>query len=275
MKEFIERLLKIDRRIIFLALAVALFFPIVRPLGLPNKEAGNEVKAFYNTIESLPPGSFIYLSVDFDPATRPELYPQVVGLLRQAFRKNCRVMIVTLISGATGIVDELAERIPRDIAPGKVNGTDYVVMPFQPNPVAIMTQIGMDIYQIYDKDRDGKPVKDMPVMKGIRNVKDMQLGVSITGTAILSYYVAYTADKYKFPFIGGVTAVSQMDYAPYLQTGQLKGLIGGMKGAADYELLLGAKEKGAAGLDALSLAHVMVIALIIMANIMMIVLKYL
>ena len=45
MKNFIEKMLKIDRRLIFLALTVLLVFPIVRPLGLPNKNLGNEVKA--------------------------------------------------------------------------------------------------------------------------------------------------------------------------------------------------------------------------------------
>jgi hypothetical protein len=275
MKNFIEKLLKIDRRIIFLALTLLLVFPIVRPLGLPNKNIGNEVKALYEKIEGLPPGSFIMMSLDYDPATRPELHPQAVAVIRHAMRKNLRVMILTLNAGATGLIDEIGERMPKDIAPGKVYGTDYVILPYQPNPVAVMTQIGMDMYKIYDKDRDGALLKDMPVMKGIRNVKDMQLGMCITGTAMLDYWVAYTADKFKFPFAGGTTAVSQMGYAPYLQTGQLKGLMGGMKGAADYETLIGVKEKGTSGIDALSLAHMMVLILIVAANIMMLWLKYL
>jgi hypothetical protein len=275
MKNFIEKLLKIDRRLIFLALTVLLVIPIVRPLGLPNKNIGTEVQTLYDMIESLPPRSFIMLSVDYDPATRPELHPQAVAILRHALNKDLRIFMLTLNAGATGLIEELGERIPKDIAPGKVYGKDYVIMPYQPNPVAIMTQMGMDLYQIYDKDRNGTPIKDMEVMKGIRNVKDMGLGICLTGTALLDSWVALTGDRYKFPFAGGVTAVSQMGYAPYLQTGQLKGLIGGMKGAADYETLIGHREKGTSGIDALSLAHLMVIALIVMANIMMVWLKYL
>jgi len=275
MKNFIEKLLKIDRRVIFLALAILLVFPIVKPLGLPNKNIGTEVKSFYDKIESLPAGSFIMMSLDYDPATRPELHPQAIAIIKHAFRKDLRVCILTLNAGATGLIDEIGERIPKDIAPTKKYGTDYVILPYQPNPVSVMTQMGMDMYKIYDKDRDGADLKSMPVMKGIRNVKDMQLGMCITGTSMLDYWIAYTADKYKFPFAGGTTAVSQMGYAPYLQTGQLKGLCGGMKGAADYETLLGAKEKGTSGIDALSLAHIMVITLIVVANAMMIWLKYL
>ncbi|OGR50574.1 MAG: hypothetical protein A2049_10785 [Elusimicrobia bacterium GWA2_62_23] len=275
MKNFLEKLLKIDRRLIFLALAILLVFPIVKPLGLPNLNLGSEVKSLYERIEGLPPRSFVLMSLDYDPATRPELHPQAVAILRHAFRKNLRVGILTLNAGATGLIEEIGERIPKDIAPEKVYGKDYVILPYQPNPVAVMTQMGMDLYQIYDKDRDGSPIRDMEVFKGIKNVKDMQLGICITGTAMLDYWIAYTGDKFKFPMAGGVTAVSQMGYAPYLQTGQLKGLVGGMKGAADYETLINHKEKGTSGIDALSLAHLMVIILIVTANIMMLWLKYL
>lgn len=275
MKNFLEKLLKIDRRLIFLALAILLVFPIVKPLGLPNLNLGSEVKSLYERIEGLPPRSFLLMSLDYDPATRPELHPQAVAILRHAFRKDLRVAILTLNAGATGLIEEIGERIPKDIAPEKVYGKDYVILPYQPNPVAVMTQMGMDLYQIYDKDRDGSPIRDMEVFKGIKNVKDMQLGICITGTAMLDYWIAYTGDKFKFPMAGGVTAVSQMGYAPYLQTGQLKGLVGGMKGAADYETLINHKEKGTSGIDALSLAHLMVIILIVTANIMMLWLKYL
>ena len=275
MKTYIEKLLKIDRRLIFLALTLLLEFPIIRPLGLPNVNLGTEVISLYNKIESLPPRTFILISLDYDPATRPELHPQAVAILRHAMRKDLRVGMLTLNAGATGLIEELGERIPRDIAPGKVYGKDYVILPYQPNPVAVLTQLGMDLHQMYDKDRNGAPIKDMEVFKGIKSVRDMGLGICITGTALLDYWIAYTGDKFKFPMAGGVTAVSQAGYGPYLQTGQLKGLVGGMKGAADYETLIGVKEKGTSGIDALSLAHLMVVTLIVLANLMMLWLKYL
>ncbi len=275
MKNFLEKFLKIDRRLIFLFLAIVLFFPIVRPLGLPNKNIGRDVVNTFKYLETLPEGSFLMLSLDYDPATRPELHPQAVALVKHAFRRNLRVGIFTLNAGATGMIEEIAERIPKDIAPGKVYGRDYVIMPFQPHPTAVMTQMGLDLYAIYDKDRNGEPTRDMPVMKGIKTVKDMGMGICITGTSLLDFYVAYLADKFHFPMAGGVTAVSQPGYGPYLQTGQLKGLIGGMKGAADYESLIQDLEKGTSGIDALSLAHILVVVLIMTANIVMLVLKYL
>ena len=66
--------------------------------------------------------------------------------------------------------------------------------------------------------------------------------------------------------VSGCTAVSTPDYYPYLQAGQLRGLLGGMAGAAEYEKLR--NEKGAAtrGMGAQSLAHLFVAACIVLGN---------
>src|SRR5690349_24953556 len=92
---FSERMLKIDRRIIFLVIGVCTLLPLLYPVGLPIKTS-NEVRGVYDHIESLPEGSVFLLSLDFDPASKPELQPQAISLLRHAFKKNLRVVALTL-----------------------------------------------------------------------------------------------------------------------------------------------------------------------------------
>ncbi len=41
---------------------------------------------------------------------------------------------------------------------------------------------------------------------------------------------------YKVPVAGGVTAVSIPGRMPYLQSGQLSGILAGLRGAAEYEV---------------------------------------
>ncbi|MCX7698237.1 MAG: hypothetical protein N2114_02070, partial [Candidatus Goldbacteria bacterium] len=96
----------------------------------------------------------------------------------------------------------------------------------------------------------------------------------ITGTALLDTWMVYVGDKYGVPVMGGVTAISQVGYGPYLQKGQLKGLIGGMKGAAEYEYLINDPWKGTSGIDALNVAQLLVIFLIVMSNIVLLILKF-
>ena len=67
--------------------------------------------------------------------------------------------------------------------------------------------------------------------------------------------------------VAGVTAVSAPEYYPYLQAGQLQGLLGGMAGAAEYEVLVKYPALATRGMDAQSLAHVFIAFMIILGNI--------
>jgi hypothetical protein len=57
------------------------------------------------------------------------------------------------------------------------------------------------------------------------------------------------------------------DYYPYLSSRQLLGLIGGMKGAAEYEKRMGIFGDARRGMDAQSLVHVIIALLVILGNI--------
>ena len=63
------------------------------------------------------------------------------------------------------------------------------------------------------------------------------------------------------------------DYFPYLQAGQVIGQMGGLRGAAEYEVLLTengitpSTDKAFRGMDVQSAAHILIILLIIMGNI--------
>ena len=81
--------------------------PLLFPVGLPIK-ISSEVRGVYDYIESLPEGSVFLLSLDFDPASKPELYPQAVAILRHAFKKNLRVVAMTLWVSGTGLADQIA-----------------------------------------------------------------------------------------------------------------------------------------------------------------------
>ena len=111
---FAERMLKIDRRIIFLVIGVCTLLPLLYPVGLPIK-ISPEVRGVYDHIESLPEGSVFLLSLDFDPASKPELHPQSVSLLRHAFRKNLRVIAMTLWVSALNVLYRWSRRTFADL----------------------------------------------------------------------------------------------------------------------------------------------------------------
>src|SRR5207237_9436923 len=129
MKEFARRMVSIDRRIIFLLIALATLLPLLHPFGLPIK-VSPEVRGVYDYIESLPEGSVFLLSFDFDPAAKPELEPQAIALLRHAFRKQLRVIGMTHALTGTALADSTFSMVAKEM--GKHPGTDYVFLVLSP-----------------------------------------------------------------------------------------------------------------------------------------------
>jgi len=271
MKRFLAFLTKMDRRWLFLFLTIVILIPIIKPSNMEMKSISSPVKKAYDFIDTLPENSFVLLSLDFDPGTRPELYPQALALCKHLMKKNLRVALTTFNAGAPGIMTEFKDSILQTF-PEKKYGKDIVMFPYRAVFLATVTQLATDVYAQYPDDADGAPLNKMPIMKGIKNYKDMALAIEISGTTLFTSWIYYVGDKYHLPVLGGTTAITQLSYSPYVQTGQLKGLLGGMRGAAEYEAMLHDNyqlETGDAtkSLNVLNWPHMLVFLIAVLSNI--------
>ena len=262
---FAERMLHIDRRLIFLLIGVCTLLPLLYPVGLAIK-VSPEVRGVYDYIEALPEGSVFLLSMDYDPASKPELYPQAVALLRHAFRKNLRVIGMTLWLPGTGLAEQVMTKVAGEM--GKVSGKDYVFLGWSPGSGSLIINMGQDLYKAFPTDYYSQPTRELAVLKGIQTLRDVNYVVSLAaGTSGIETWYVYGKDKYKFELGGGCTGVIAPGLYPLLRSGQINGLIGGMRGAAEYEVLIGQKERAVAGMDAQSATHFAIILLVILCNV--------
>ncbi|MGQ0811364.1 MAG: hypothetical protein ACT4OO_09090 [Nitrospiraceae bacterium] len=261
---FSEHMLKIDRRIIFLVIGLCTLLPLLYPVGLPIK-ISPEVRAVYDYIESLPEGSVFLMSLDFDPASKPELHPQAVAMLRHVFRKNLRLVGMTLWVSGTGMAEQVITQIAQET--GKVNGKDYVFLGWSPGGSSVIINMGQDLTVTFPSDYYGKPTKDLPVLAGVRSLRDVDYAISLAaGNPGVEAWYVFGKDKYKFELGGGCTGVMAPGLYPLLRSGQINGLIGGLRGAAEYESLVGQKARAVAGMDAQSATHLAIIVLVILCN---------
>ena len=82
----------------------------------------------------------------------------------------------------------------------------------------------------------------MPVLQGIANLRDVNYAISLgAGNPGVEAWYVFGKDKYKFELGGGCTGVMAPGLYPLLRSGQINGLIGGLRGAAVYETLIGQK----------------------------------
>ncbi len=262
---FAERMLKIDRRIIFLVIGLCTLLPLLYPVGLPIK-ISPEVRGVYDYIEQLPEGSVFLLSLDFDPASKPELHPQAVAILRHVFRKNLRVVAMTLWVSGTGMADELITQVAQEA--GKERGRDYVFLGWSPGGTAVIINMGQDLYTAFPSDYTGTSTKGQPVLDGVLSLKDVTYAISLgAGNPGVEAWYVFGKDKYKFELGGGCTGVIAPGLYPLLRSGQINGLIGGLRGAAEYESLIGEKARAVAGMDAQSATHLAIIVLVALCNV--------
>jgi hypothetical protein len=206
------------------------------------------------------------MSCDYDPAARPELVPMTRTALRHLFGKNCKVVVTVLWDGGPGLVDLVLREVAAEF-PAKVYGTDYINLGYKEGREAVMVLMGQGIANAFPRDYQGNVTREQPIMRRVRNYSSFPLIVSISaGYPGTKEWVQQVQARFHVPMISGCTAVSAPEYYPYLQTGQLQGLLGGMAGAAEYEKAR--RETGSAtrGMDAQSLAHVLVALMIVLGN---------
>jgi hypothetical protein len=256
---------RLDRRWIFLITALLVLVPLLWPLNLPL-EPSVPVLDYYRTIEALPPGSLVLVSCDFDPASRPELEPMARTTLTHLFRRKCKVVVVCLFQGGARFVDMLVEDVAR--SRHLTYGVDYVNLGYKSGDEAVMVLMGQSLAKTFPRDQAGRDVASLPIMQGVRNYSSFALLVSLSaGYPGTREYVQQVQGRFHIPIIAGVTAVIAPSLYPYLQTGQLKGLLGGMAGAAEYEALRYERGMASRGMDAQSLAHVFIGLCIILGNV--------
>ncbi len=265
MHRFFLRLLRLDRRIIFLLIGLATLLPLLYPLGFPIR-VSPEVKKIYDHVESLPAGTLVLLSFDFEPGGKPELYPMAIALLRHAFQRNLKVLGVTLWPAGSGLAEAALVQVARE--QGRERGKDFVFLGYAPGEANAIISMGQDFRAAFPTDYAGTEIAEIPLLMNVRSLRDIPyvLSLSVGFPGIETWYV-YGKEKYGFELGGGCTAVSAPRFYPLLNTGQINGLLGGLRGAAEYELLIGAQGKAIAGMDAQSATHFLIIFLIVVCNV--------
>jgi hypothetical protein len=204
--------------------------------------------------------------MDFEPSTAPELYPMGVAIMRHAFSRNLRVIVLGLWQLGTGMAEKMVRDTAREF--NKKDGVDFVFLGWAPGTTNVIIGLGQDLYRTFPRDFYGKETAGLPVLNGVRSLSNVGYVISLAAgdPGIEAWYI-YGAEKYRFPLGGGCTAVIAPGLYPYLNTGQINGLIGGMKGAAEYESLIRHPEKATAGMDVQSVTQLLIIILILLTNV--------
>ncbi len=254
------------RRILFLLIILGVALPLLIKLGLPIETSEN-VKMVYELVNSQPEDSYVLISFDYDPASKPELHPMAYSIARNALERKYKVVCTALWPMGASLCAETFKRLQEEM-PDIREGVDFVNLGFKAGGIVTIQKMGTNMRDVYPTDMSGTPIDELPIMKGIRNLKDFAFVCSISaGDPGIKQWVMVAHDKNKVITTGGATAVSAPSILPYVNDQkQLYGLLGGLKAAAEYEKLSGHLGIATSGMDAQSIAHLIIIMFIAIGN---------
>ncbi|MCF7919302.1 MAG: hypothetical protein K9N06_05260 [Candidatus Cloacimonetes bacterium] len=237
---FWEKIQNIDRRWIYMIVALCIIVPLLIPFNSKTYVTEPTVN-LYKKIDSFSDkeDKAILLSFSHDASTMAELFPMEVSILRHCFERNIKVFLICFSPPSAPLM-AYALNVAKEDYPDLESGVDYCNFGYKPYGLFLPIVLGMgdDVGEAVDTDADGRKVKNLEIMKGIRNYDDLNLIIDFAASAAVFSWITYARVRFGANVAAGVTAVMAADNYPYLQSGQLVGMLAGLKGAAEYEKLV-------------------------------------
>lgn len=267
---FNERLMSIDRRWVFLVLAIFVVVPLI--LGFSVKPVvSDEVRAIYDFVETLEPGQNLLVAIDYDPNALAELHPMAFAIMEQALAKRLKLVTLTLSQNGAGMAEQAVKAVVDSVKMyhgyTPEYGKDYVFLGYRPYFALVILGMGQNFRIPFPKDYYSTPLDSMPIMAKIQNYDQIAGVIDITGSNVADAWIAYGNGRYGVKVALGLTGVSASDYYPFYQSKQIIGLMGGMKGAAEYEFLCKNPGPATEAMGVQTFAHIVIIGFIVIGNI--------
>ena len=268
---------KIDRRIIFLFVAVSLSLPVA--LGISLRPARMKTsQAFYEVVSSLKADDFVLVAVDWEPGTKAENEPQTAVIIEHLLRKRIKFALTTLTPLAVPTMEQLPLRViellRKELPEQNWNyGKDWVNLGYLAGGSVSIQNIAKtkSIKTLIKTDSKSNPLEDLSAFNGIDSINDIDVLAEFTGSVgALSLWIQFFSGP---KLVHGCTSISIPDAFNFFASGQLQGLLEGVAGAAYYEYLLKSEFKNRSDKNiaipinsGLSFAQLGVFAFILLGN---------
>ena len=281
LRAFLAGIGNVDRRWIFLSMALAVGVPILLKLRFPEVP-GPMAKATFDAVESIPEGSRVLLSFDYDPASAGELQPMASALVYHCASRHHRIVFMALWPLGKQMADKTIKDVLLEFHPEYKYGVDYVQLGYKAGNEGVIKLMTTNIPGQYPTDADGAALSKMPIVADVADLRAFKfIGSFSAGFPGAKEWVQYakgnTPDAFKV--VGGSTGVQVSQLLPYYPK-QMEGLLVAIKGAAEYEMLVTSKyptshyadrlEEGRRRMGPQLVAHLLMIGLIVLGNVAMI-----
>ena len=263
-----DRMNQIDRRVIYLVLAIVLMIPMFRPVGFPIYEDPLAVE-FYETISSMPAGSTILYSADFDADGLAELRPMLEVMIDLSLQKGHRIVLMTLWAAGNNLLIDWTNKV--FLEREAVYGEDYINLGYIPSYAGFLEASRTNFHAACNGgvDNERQLLSGFPIMADIRVASDFDAVVcfSIGDPGYTHWVQFWSATGEVQTILAGVVSVNYPGALNAYNAGNLRAVVAGINGAATLEKCHGTRGRAYGASDAQSFGHLAIIAFLILGNI--------
>lgn len=260
----LDKLGKMDRRVMYWTMLLLIALPYVRPLGLPMQISTYSTE-FKANIDALAPGDVILVSMDINLGSVSELGGGVIALAKQLSAQGVKVVAVSTVPEGPLVFDQYFK--PTLAAAGYSYGTDYVNLGYAAGDETMISSIAQNMQGVYTQDYSGNKASSLPLLQSADTYKAYKLVVTFDAGTATGFYARQWQAKYGTAILSVPTAVNFSYFYPLYQAGSVKAILNGPRGCAEYEQLIGAPGLANQGIDALSMGQLVVIGFIVLGNV--------
>ena len=273
---------RIDRRVIYILVAIALAIPLIFDWSLPPAPM-KSADSFYAAVSDLKPqpGKIVLIAADWGPGTKAENEPQTGVAIEHLMRKRIPFALITTYALATPFLDSVPEEIAKKLSAENPAekweyGKDWVNLGYRFGGYQMIQGLAKteDLSALLKTDARGTPLRLIPCFSTVKSIRDVLMLMEFTGlVGVFNDWVQFfQTEAYRPAFVHGCTSITIPEAYLFLSSKQIVGLHEGVAGAAWYEKLLDRDfphRKGGAALrknTSLAVAHLVIIAFIFLGN---------
>lgn len=278
------------RRLLYLVMILAVGVPIL--FGVTQKPSRLvSAERMYEVIEgvSVKPGEVAMVWLDFGPSTAAENEHQATVLLEHLFRRRIPVILLSQYQQAerflTSIPQRVAKRLEEELPTARWSyGEAWINVGYRPGGSIFFQSLAnaADVSKFLGRDVNGMPITQYAPFASIGGIERVALVGEITGLVGVFDNVVQFLQKntYRPTLVHGCTSITIPEAYIFLDSGQLSGLLEGIAGAAWYSEVLKSHHPRSENSEllvtntALSAAHIVLIGLIVLGNLMPLVARW-
>jgi hypothetical protein len=251
----------ISKRIIYFLIFIVAIAPITQPIGLPVP-VGQRVIDSYNAINDLPPDSVVIVTWEGLVGHWINIGAGAVAIADHLFSLPIKVIFVGFSIDSPMLIYRIIDAV--DVS-HKEYGVDWVFLGYAAGDESAIASLAKDFSSVYKTDVYGTPIEEIPIMNEVQSAEDVDIIVGMEMN--FQYWLRQWVMPYGVPVIACTIPMSLPGYLPYYFSGEIKGIISGMRGAAEYEQLIKKPGYAMASQDAVSLEFLLMAILMIIGTI--------